>query len=151
MALKKTAQKATTAKIKEARAMAAYRQKDVNQLQTGRQGDISQGKKGGIYVASQTSRNKAFNSLTSSSKTAGRAKNVESKLKKAAAVKKAASPMKTSARSHQADLARMSGDTAGNKKFRDDKKAGKMYREDKPSPAYLAGKKAERRTLKSFK
>jgi hypothetical protein len=72
----------------------------------------------------------------------------KAQLKKAA---KKADPMKTSARSHQADLARMSGDTAGNKKFRDDKKAGKMYREDKPSPAYLAGKKAEKRTLKSFK
>jgi hypothetical protein len=83
MAVKKT----TAAKIKEAKATAAYRQKDVNQLQTGRQGDISYGKKGGIYVASQTSRNKAFNSLTSSSKTAGRAKNVEMKLKKAAAKK----------------------------------------------------------------
>ena len=69
--------------------------------------------------------------------------------KKAAAKK--ADPMKTSARSHQKDLAKMSGDTAGNKKFKDDKKAGKMYREDKPSPAYAAGKKAEKRTLKSFK
>ena len=81
------AKKTTAAKIKEAKGMAAYRQKDVNQLQTGRRGDISEGKKGGIYVASQTSRNKSFNSLTSSSKTAGRAKNVESKLKKAAATK----------------------------------------------------------------
>ena len=81
------AKKTTAAKIKEAKGMAAYRQKNVNQLQTGRQGDISQGPKGGIYVASQASRNKSFNSLTSSSKTAGRAKNVESKLKKAAATK----------------------------------------------------------------
>ena len=93
-AAKKAAKKAaakspTMKKIKEAKAVAAYRQKDVNQLQTGRRGDISQGAKGGIYVASQTSRNKAFNSLTSSSKTAGRAKNVEMKLKKAAAAKKA--------------------------------------------------------------
>ena len=60
-------------------------------------------------------------------------------------------PMKTSAKSHQKDLARMSGDTAATKKFKADKKAGKMYREDKPSPAFLAGKKAEKRTLKSFK
>jgi hypothetical protein len=78
------AKKTTAAKIKEAKGMAAYRQKDVNQLQTGRRGDISEGPKGGIYVASQKSRTKAFNSLTSSAKTAGRAKNVESKLKKAA-------------------------------------------------------------------
>ena len=81
------AKKTTAAKIKEAKGMAAYRQKDVNQLQTGRRGDISEGPKGGIYVASQTSRNKSFNSLTSSAKTAGRAKNVESKLKKASATK----------------------------------------------------------------
>jgi hypothetical protein len=86
------AKKTTAAKIKEAKGMAAYRQKDVNQLQTGRRGDISEGPKGGIYVASQTSRNKSFNSLTSSAKTAGRAKNVESKLKKAAASKPAAKP-----------------------------------------------------------
>ncbi len=97
--------------------------------------------------------------ITGTAKSSSGSKNIKIKglgsssdkaqLKKAAAKK--ADPMKTSARSHQADLARMSGDTAGNKKFRDDKKAGKMYREDKPSPAYLAGKKAERRTLKSFK
>jgi|688.fasta_scaffold43860_3 hypothetical protein len=86
-------------------------------------------------------------------KITGTAKSTGGNMKSQAMKKvvKKADPMKTSARSHQADLARMSGDTAGNKKFRDDKKAGKMYREDKPSPAYIAGKKAERRTLKSFK
>ena len=71
-----------------------------------------------------------------------------------AAAKKAAkevNPMKASARSHQKDLARMSGETAATKKFKADKKAGKMYKETGISPAYAAGKKAEKRTLKSFK
>jgi hypothetical protein len=71
-------------------------------------------------------------------------------ISKRAAAKKA-DPMKASARSHQGDLARMSGNTAGNKKYKDDKKAGKMYKETGTNPAYAAGKKAEKRTLKSFK
>ena len=149
--MKKTAKKTTAAKIKEAKEIAKYRQEYVGRLQTKRQGDISAGPNGGYTIASQKSRNEAFNSLTSSSKTAGRAKNVESKLKKAAAVKKAASPMKASARSHQGDLARMSGETAAMKKFKADKKAGIRSAENKPSRAFVAGKKAERRTLKSFK
>lgn len=83
-----TIKKATTkSKISNAKKMAAFRQKEVNNLQTGRKGDISQGPKGGIYVANQNSRNAAFNSLTSASKTAGRAKNVEMKMKKAATKK----------------------------------------------------------------
>ena len=74
--------------------------------------------------------------------------------KKAVAKKEAvkkADPMKTSARSHQRDLAKMSGATAATKKFKADRAAGKMYREDKPSPPFVAAKKAEKRTLKSFK
>jgi hypothetical protein len=73
--------------------------------------------------------------------------------KKKAAAKKAASAgaMKNSARSHQGDLAKMSGNTAATKKFKADRAAGKMYREDKPSPPFVAAKKAEKRTLKSFK
>jgi hypothetical protein len=69
--------------------------------------------------------------------------------KKAAAKK--ADPMKTSAKSHQKDLAKMSGETAAMKKFKADKKAGIRSAENKPSRAYTAGKKAEKRTLKSFK
>jgi hypothetical protein len=72
-------------------------------------------------------------------------------ISKRAAAKKA-DPMKTSARSHQADLARMSGDTAAMKKAAAMRKAGKMISGDKsPSPLYVASKKAEKRTLKSFK
>ena len=73
----------------------------------------------------------------------------KAQLKKAAAKK--ADPMKASARSHQGDLARMSGETAATKKFNADKKAGIRSPENKPSRAFVAGKKAERRTLKSFK
>jgi hypothetical protein len=69
---------------------------------------------------------------------------------KRAAAKKA-NPMKTSAKSHQKDLAKMSGETAAMKKFKADKKAGIRSAENKPSRAYTAGKKAEKRTLKSFK
>ena len=72
----------------------------------------------------------------------------KAQLKKAA---KKADPMKASARSHQGDLARMSGATAATKKFKADKKAGKMYKETGTNPASAAGKKAEKRTLKSFK
>jgi hypothetical protein len=72
------------------------------------------------------------------------------KMRDKAAAKKA-NPIKTSARSHQADLARMSGETAAMKKFKADKKAGIRSAENKPSRAYTAGKKAENRTLKSFK
>jgi hypothetical protein len=77
----------TMKKIKEAKEIAKYRQEYVGRLQTNRQGDISTGKNGGVTIAQQKDRNKAFNSLTSSAKTAGRAKNVEMKLKKAAAKK----------------------------------------------------------------
>jgi hypothetical protein len=69
---------------------------------------------------------------------------------KKAAAKKADS-MKTAARSHQEDLARISGSTAATKKFKADKKAGKMYKETPGSPSYNAYVKAEKRTLKSFK
>jgi hypothetical protein len=75
-------------------------------------------------------------------------------MKKAVAKKaatKKADPMKTSARSHQKDLARMSGNTAATKQFKADKKAGIMSAENKPSRAFVAGKKAEKKTLKSFK
>jgi hypothetical protein len=72
----------------------------------------------------------------------------KAQLKKAA---KKADPMKTSAKSHQKDLAKMSGETAAMKKFKADKKAGIRSAENKPSRAYTAGKKAEKRTLKSFK
>jgi hypothetical protein len=72
----------------------------------------------------------------------------KAQLKKAA---KKADPMKTSAKSHQKDLAKMSGETAAMKKFKADKKAGIRSVENKPSRAYTAGKKAEKRTLKSFK
>jgi hypothetical protein len=72
----------------------------------------------------------------------------KAELRKAAAKK---DPMKASARSHQGDLARMSGETAATKKFNADKKAGIRSPENKPSRAFVAGKKAERRTLKSFK
>jgi phosphoribosylcarboxyaminoimidazole (NCAIR) mutase len=73
----------------------------------------------------------------------------KAQLKKAAAKK--ANPMKESAKSHQKDLAKMSGETAAMKKFKADKKAGIRSAENKPSRAYTAGKKAEKRTLKSFK
>jgi hypothetical protein len=67
-------------------------------------------------------------------------------------VVKKADPMKASARSHQGDLARMSGDTAAMKKAAAMRKAGKMISGDKsPSPLFTASKKAEKRTLKSFK
>ena len=86
-------------------------------------------------------------------KITGTAKSTGGNMKSQAMKKvvKKADPMKTSARSHQADLAKMSGNTAGNKKFKDDKKAGKMYKETGTNPAYAASKKAEKRTLKSFK
>ena len=75
--------------------------------------------------------------------------------KRAAAKKvaaKKADPMKASAASHQKDLAKMSGDTAAMKKAAAMRKAGKMISGDKsPSPLYTASKKAEKRTLKSFK
>jgi hypothetical protein len=74
----------------------------------------------------------------------------KAQLKKAVAKK--ADPMKASARSHQGDLARMSGNTAAMKKAAEMKKAGKMISGDKsPSPLFTASKKAEKRTLKSFK
>jgi hypothetical protein len=74
----------------------------------------------------------------------------KAQLKKAAAKK--ADAMKNSARSHQGDLARMSGNTAAMKKAAAMRKAGKMISGDKsPSPLYVASKKAEKRTLKSFK
>ena len=74
----------------------------------------------------------------------------KAQLKKAVAKK--ADAMKASARSHQGDLARMSGDTAAMKKAAAMRKAGKMISGDKsPSPLYVASKKAEKRTLKSFK
>ena len=61
------------------------------------------------------------------------------------------SAMGQSAKSHQKDLAKMSGNTAAAKKFKADKAAGKMNFENKPSPSFTAGKKAEKKTLNSFK
>jgi hypothetical protein len=95
--LKKAAAKkkptTTQSKIKEAKEIAKYRQEYVGRLQTNRQGDISNWGLGAT-IADQKGRNQAFNSLTSSAKTAGRAKNVQAKLKKAAAAKEAAKKRK---------------------------------------------------------
>ena len=79
------AKKTTQAKIKEAKSMAKYAQKEVTKMNQNRVGAISRPTSGGIIVSSAKERAAASNSLTSASKTAGRAKNVESKLKKAAA------------------------------------------------------------------
>jgi hypothetical protein len=87
-------------------------------------------------------------------KITGTAKSTGGNMKNQAMKKvvKKADPMKNSARSHQGDLARMSGDTAAMKKAAAMRKAGKMISGDKsPSPLYVASKKAEKRTLKSFK
>ena len=81
------AKKTTAAKIKEAKAMAKYSQGEVTKMNQNRVGSISRPKSGGIIVSSAKSRTAAANSATSSAKTAGRAKNVEMKLKKAAAKK----------------------------------------------------------------
>jgi hypothetical protein len=75
------AKKTTQAKIKEAKASAKYAQKEVTKLNENRVGSISYPKKGGIIVSNAKQRAAASNSLTSASKTAGRAKNVETKLK----------------------------------------------------------------------
>ena len=83
----------TQSKIHEANRIAEYRQGYVDRLQTNRKGDISNWGFGAT-IASQKGRNEAFNSLTSSAKTAGRAKNVQAKLKKAAAAKEAAKKTK---------------------------------------------------------
>jgi len=91
---KAAAKKPTTqSKIVEAKRIAQYRQGYVDRLQTNRQGDISNWGLGAT-IADQKGRNQAFNSLTSSAKTAGRAKNVQAKLKKAAAAKEAAKKRK---------------------------------------------------------
>lgn len=76
------AKKTTQAKIKEAKSMAKYAQKEVTKLNENRVGAISRPKSGGIIVSNAKERAAASNSLTSASKTAGRAKNVESKLNK---------------------------------------------------------------------
>ena len=71
-----------------------------------------------------------------------------------AAAKKAAKkvdPMKASARSHQKDLAKMSGDTAATKKFQKVTKSGKIVTDKALRTASKAGNMAEKRTLKSFK
>ena len=78
------------------------------------------------------------------------------------AVKKAVSKMSSTKANtpgstitgHQKDLAKMSGNTAATKKFNELKKSGKQFATmDKkgPSPSYVAGKKTEKATLKSFK
>jgi len=162
-AMKKAAAKkkttATTTKIVKANEIAQYRQGYVDRLQTNRQGDISNWGLGAT-IADQKGRNEAFNSLTSSAKTAGRAKNVASKLKKAAAAKaaakKASSPMKSSAASHQKSLAKIAGTTAAIKagknlpkqegRFINERIAGRNAR-----ITSTAANKAEKRTLKSFK
>lgn len=76
------------------------------------------------------------------------AKNVPA-IKKALAAKKP-SAMGQSAKSHQKDLAKISGATAGTKKFAADKAKGLKEKENKPSPSFAAQKKAEKNTLKSF-
>lgn len=143
---------ATTTKIVEANRIAQYRQGYVDRLQTNRQGDISNWGMGAT-IADQKGRNQAFNSLTSSAKTAGRAKNVQSKLKKAAAakaaVKKASSPAKTSARSHQNDLAEIAGSTAARNKAAAMRKAKNTWGIMDQTGA--AKSKAIAKTLKSFK
>jgi hypothetical protein len=143
---------ATTTKIVKANEIAQYRQGYVDRLQTNRQGDISNWGLGAT-IADQKGRNEAFNSLTSSAKTAGRAKNVASKLKKAAAAKaaakKASSPMKSSAASHQKDLAKISGMTAAAKKAAAMRKAKNTFGIMDQTGA--AKGKATARTLKSFK
>jgi hypothetical protein len=65
--------------------------------------------------------------------------------------KAAAGAMKGSARSHQKDLARMSGDTATTKKFQKVTKSGKIVTDKALKTAVKAGKKVEKRTIKSFK
>jgi len=92
---------------------------------------------------------KETNMTADSARTANLKRVSEEAARKKAAKKPTA--MKASARSHQGDLARMSGATAATKKFKADKKAGKMYKETGTNPAFAAGKKAEKRTLKSFK
>ena len=142
-----TKKPATQSKIVEANRIAQYRQGLVDRLQTNRQGDISNWGMGAT-IASQKGRNQAFNSLTSSAKTAGRAKNVGSKLKKAAAAKeaakKASSPMKTSARSHQGDLAKISGSSAA-------RAAASTPGRPRRAGSVDIYVKAKNKTLKSFK
>jgi hypothetical protein len=51
----------------------------------------------------------------------------------------------------QIKAAKEAGRVAGEKKFKADKKAGLMPSENKPSPSFLAQKKAERKMYDSFK
>lgn len=62
-----------------------------------------------------------------------------------------ASPAGQSAKSHQKDLAKISGTVAANKVSVARKKKGLMEREDKPTPAFVAGKKAVKKTAATFK
>jgi hypothetical protein len=81
------AAKTQAQKIKEAKMIAQYRQSEVKKMNQNRVGSISNPKSGGIVVSSAKGRTAAANSATSSAKTAGRAKNVQGKLNKAAAAK----------------------------------------------------------------
>jgi len=81
------AAKTQAQKIKEAKMIAQYRQNEVKKMNQNRVGSISKPKSGGIVVSSAKGRTAAANSATSSAKTAGRAKNVQGKLNKAATPK----------------------------------------------------------------
>ena len=58
------AKKTTQAKIKEAKSMAKYAQKEVTKLNENRVGAISRPKSGGIIVSNAKERAAASNSLT---------------------------------------------------------------------------------------
>ena len=87
--------------------------------------------------------------LTPESKKLARAVQRIGSIDKKPATKKP-SAMGQSAKSHQKDLAKISGTTAGVKKFAADKAKGLKAKENKPSPSFVAAKKAEKKTLKSF-
>ena len=79
----------TAGKIKEAKVIAKYRTNELKKMQTNKQnGGLSMG---GTVVSTAKSRTAGLNAVNSAAKTAGRAKNVESKLKKVAAPAKTSS------------------------------------------------------------
>jgi hypothetical protein len=116
----------------------------------GSSSDKAQLKKAAVKGLKQTKADMKFRGETNQTADTARRGNLARVADKAAAKNKA-SLMKNSARSHQGDLARMSGDTASTNRFKADKAAGKKYKETPASPSYKAYVKAERRTLKSFK
>ena len=129
--------KTTAAKIKAAKAAAGTKKvaRDADSI------NISDYKVQGTRTAM---RNRM---QTDRSRTAGRAANVESKLKKAAAKKPTA--MKVSAASHQKDLAKVAGSTAAANKAAAMRKAKNTFGIMDQTGA--AKGRAEKRTLKSFK